>query len=83
MVQRLSAQLHLSIENRVPVNKNHTDMVKFASPVDPTYLSVVTHMKECIGAWYMRQGNTIEADIIKLDFPLIWRDFNSRLIISK
>jgi len=50
MVQRLSAQLHLSIENRVPVNKNHTDMVKFASPVDPTYLSVVTHMKECIGA---------------------------------
>jgi len=49
MVQRLSAQLHLSFEHRVPVNKNHTDMVKFASQVDPTYMSIVTHMNDCLG----------------------------------
>jgi len=53
MVQRLSAQLHLVFEHRVPVNKNHTDMVKFASPVDPTYLSIVYHMKDCVGALFI------------------------------
>jgi hypothetical protein len=49
MVKEFSAQLYLSFEYRIPINKNHTDMVKFASPVDSEYLSVVAHMKEFIG----------------------------------
>lgn len=51
MVPRLSAQLHLLFERRIPVNKNHTEMVKFASPVDPTYQSVVTHLNEYISMY--------------------------------
>jgi hypothetical protein len=50
MVQRFSAQLYLQFEERVPVDKNHTDIVKFASPADTAYQTVVKHMKDCIGA---------------------------------
>jgi len=49
MVQRFSAQLYLPDGFQIPVNKNHTDMVKFDSPVDPTYKTVVKHLKECLG----------------------------------
>ncbi|KAF8535735.1 hypothetical protein BDD12DRAFT_326423 [Trichophaea hybrida] len=48
MVQRFSAQLFIPSERRIPVRKNHTDMVKFAAPVDATYRTVVRHMKDCI-----------------------------------
>jgi len=49
MVQRFSAQLYLPDGFQIPVNKNHTDMVKFDSPVDPTYKTVVKHLKGCLG----------------------------------
>jgi len=49
MVKEFSAQLHLQFGPRIPVNKNHTDIVKFDSPVDSTYQKVVKHMNECIG----------------------------------
>lgn len=49
MVERFSAQLYLPSEHRIPVSKNHSDIVKFASRVDVTYQTVVKHMKECIG----------------------------------
>jgi hypothetical protein len=49
MVQRLSAQIHVPFEHRVAVNNNHTDMVKFAAQIDPTYQTAVTHLRECIG----------------------------------
>jgi len=48
MVQRFSAQLYLPSEHRIPVGKNHTDIVKFASQVDTTYQTVVNYMKDCI-----------------------------------
>ncbi|KAF8539938.1 hypothetical protein BDD12DRAFT_980660 [Trichophaea hybrida] len=48
MVQRFSAQLFIPSEHRIAVRKNHTDMVKFATPVDVTYRTVVRHMKRCI-----------------------------------
>jgi hypothetical protein len=49
MVQRFSAQLHLLGGSQIPVNENHSDMVKFNSPVDPTYKTVVKHLKGCLG----------------------------------
>jgi len=49
MVQASSAQLFLPPEHRLPVHKNHTEMVKFDSEVDATYQSVVYHMNVCIG----------------------------------
>jgi hypothetical protein len=49
MVKRLSAELYLPDECRVPVQENHTNMVKFASEVDKTFQTVVKHLRECIG----------------------------------
>jgi hypothetical protein len=48
MVKRFSAQLSLPIEERVPVEANHTNMVKFASAQDPTYRTVVRYLKEWV-----------------------------------
>jgi hypothetical protein len=45
MVRRVSAQLHLPNEYRIPVPCNHTDMVKFLAPSDGTYRSVASHME--------------------------------------
>jgi len=47
MVQRFSAQLYLPFEHRIPVEKNHIDIVKFDSEVDPTYQTVVRHIQVC------------------------------------
>ena len=49
MVRPLSAQLYLPSEQRIPVKKNHSDIVKFATRVDVTYQTVVKHLRECIG----------------------------------
>ncbi|KAF8538039.1 hypothetical protein BDD12DRAFT_929483, partial [Trichophaea hybrida] len=48
MVKRFSSQLFLPSELRVPVNKTHTEMVKFDSAVDPTFLTVVDQINNCI-----------------------------------
>jgi hypothetical protein len=48
MVQRFYAQMYLQFEYRIPVSKNHIDIVKFATRVDTTYLTVLNHIKECI-----------------------------------
>ncbi|KAF8253337.1 hypothetical protein K440DRAFT_534211, partial [Wilcoxina mikolae CBS 423.85] len=48
MVDSFSALLYLPNEYRIPVGQNHTDMVKFMSPTDETYRTVVTHMKETL-----------------------------------
>jgi hypothetical protein len=48
MVKKNSAQLFWPSEHRVPVGRNHTDMVKFCSSEDATYQTVVTHMTECV-----------------------------------
>lgn len=48
MVKKISAQLHLPNESRIPVPRNHSDMVKFLSPSDLVYMTVVRHLKECI-----------------------------------
>ncbi|KAF8544651.1 hypothetical protein BDD12DRAFT_906355 [Trichophaea hybrida] len=45
MVNRFSAQLYIPTEQRVPVEENHTNMVKFASAEDRTYRTVVRYMK--------------------------------------
>ena len=46
MVNRFSAQLYIPTEERVPVEENHTNMVKFASAEDRTYRTVVRHLKK-------------------------------------
>jgi hypothetical protein len=48
MVKRFSAQLYIPTEHRVPVHKDHTNMVKFASATDPTYQTVVRHLHEWV-----------------------------------
>jgi hypothetical protein len=48
MVKPFSAQLYISHEQRVPVDVNHTNMVKFASADDPTYRTVVRYLKEWV-----------------------------------
>jgi len=45
MVKKVSAQLYLPNEYRIPVPCNHTDMVKFLAPSDRTYCSVASHLK--------------------------------------
>jgi len=51
MVKRLSAQLYIPTEQRVPVEQTHTNMVKFASAEDPTYLTVVRYLKGWIDSY--------------------------------
>jgi hypothetical protein len=43
-----AAQLFLPNEHRIPVSRNHLDMVKFALKVDEPYQTVVTHMGGCV-----------------------------------
>jgi hypothetical protein len=45
MVKRFSALLYIPNEQRVPVEKNHLNIVKFASAQDPTYRTVVGYLK--------------------------------------
>jgi len=49
VVERLSAQLYLPRESRHPVNSNHVDLVKFSSPRDGSFQSVVTILGGVIG----------------------------------
>jgi len=44
MVNRFSSQLYIPNEQRVPVDENHTNMVKFASAENPTYRTVVRYL---------------------------------------
>ncbi|KAF8533477.1 hypothetical protein BDD12DRAFT_760777 [Trichophaea hybrida] len=48
MVKRVSAQLYIPTEQRVPVEANHTNIVKFASAEDRTYQTVVRYLKEWV-----------------------------------
>jgi hypothetical protein len=48
VVKNNSAQLFWPFEHRVPVERNHADMVKFSSSGDTTYRKVVTRMTECV-----------------------------------
>ncbi|KAF8543181.1 hypothetical protein BDD12DRAFT_874965 [Trichophaea hybrida] len=45
MVSRFSAQLFVPTERRVPVEENHSNMVKFASAEDRTYRTVLRYVK--------------------------------------
>ncbi|KAF8533302.1 hypothetical protein BDD12DRAFT_984533 [Trichophaea hybrida] len=48
MVKRFSAQLYIPTEERIPVAKNHTNMVKFASAEDETYQTVARYLTEWV-----------------------------------
>jgi hypothetical protein len=64
MVKNFSALLCLKQESRYPIDEDHTNMVKFAGPVDKNYESVVRHIKECMEnysnarcKWHPRSGD--------------------------
>jgi hypothetical protein len=44
MVKRFSAQLYIPTEERIPVARNHINMVKFASAEDETYQTVARYL---------------------------------------
>jgi hypothetical protein len=48
IVNRNTAQLFLPNERRIPVVRNHLEMVTFALKVDQTYQTVITHMGRCV-----------------------------------
>ncbi|KAF8251998.1 hypothetical protein K440DRAFT_595037 [Wilcoxina mikolae CBS 423.85] len=48
MVKKVSAQLYLPGEYRLPVERNHTELAKFPTRGDSTYLTVVNHMRQCL-----------------------------------
>ena len=48
MVKKVSAQLYMPGEHRIPVERNHTELVKFPTRVDSTYQTVVFYMKQCL-----------------------------------
>jgi hypothetical protein len=56
MVKRFSAQLYIPIEERVPVEENHTNMVKFASEEDRTYQTVLRYLKEWVDSIHEPNG---------------------------
>lgn len=49
MVHRLSSQLYLPNEIRIPIISNHTDMVKFDSPEEETFHTIVARLGDCLG----------------------------------
>ena len=49
MVQRLSAQLYLPKESRYPVHSSRSDLVKFNSPQNEAFQTVVTTMEKAFG----------------------------------
>jgi hypothetical protein len=48
MVKKVSAQLYIPGEYRLPVERNHTELVKFPTRGDSTYQSVVYYMRQCV-----------------------------------
>lgn len=48
MVNKISAQLHLRNETRIPVRGNHTQLVKFSMKSDPAYQVFLKHIRDCL-----------------------------------
>jgi hypothetical protein len=48
MVKKVSAQLFLQNEVRIPVNRDHADMTKFKTKEDPDYFTVLKYIRECL-----------------------------------
>ena len=66
MVKNNSAQLCWPSEHRVPVDRNHTDMVKFCSSEDATYRTVVTHMAGYVNNLATSRGMRQMAPILEI-----------------
>lgn len=44
MVRKVSSQLYLPNECRIPISRNHSDMVKFLAPSDAAYRTVSSNI---------------------------------------
>jgi hypothetical protein len=68
MVKKVSAQLYLPNEYRIPVPCTHTDMVKFLAPSDRTYCNVASHIET-------------EVEHILIERSMYFNEFPSIIII--
>lgn len=48
MVNKVSTQLYLSNEIRIPVRGNHIQLVKFSTKSDPSYQVLLGHLRNCM-----------------------------------
>ncbi|KAF8531694.1 hypothetical protein BDD12DRAFT_914648, partial [Trichophaea hybrida] len=60
MVKRFSAQLYIPTEQRIPVEENHTNMVKFASAEDRTYRTVIRYLQGWVDGIIDSYANAIK-----------------------
>lgn len=51
MVQKTSAQCSMPGEVPIPIDSNHSDMVKFSSPEERAFRSVIKYMESLVGAY--------------------------------
>jgi len=72
LVKRVSSQLNLPSEHRIPVPYNHTDMVKFLAPSDLIYRSVATHIKNYIESLLDRQNERQDQSLEPEEPPNRW-----------
>jgi len=63
MAKSNRAQLFWPSEHRIPVQRNHTDMVIFNSGEDATYRTVVTHMTECVNNLATFHANKLKQEL--------------------
>ncbi|KAF8535670.1 hypothetical protein BDD12DRAFT_983186 [Trichophaea hybrida] len=57
MVQQISALLYLPNEERIPVQQNHSNMVKFVSRHDPTYKTLIRCLRGCVNELFEHRAN--------------------------
>jgi hypothetical protein len=57
MVKPFSAQLYVPNEQRIPVVKDHTNMVKFAAEDDTTYQTAVRYLTQWVDALDQASGS--------------------------
>ncbi|CCX34371.1 Similar to hypothetical protein SMAC_12619 [Sordaria macrospora k-hell]; acc. no. XP_003347397 [Pyronema omphalodes CBS 100304] len=65
-VQRSSAQLFSPNEVRLPIYKNHTEMVKFDSAVDDNFVSVVNIMTKYISGASPEWGELVDCMLLDI-----------------
>jgi len=91
MVKKNSAQLFWPSEHRVPVGRNHTDMVRFCSSEDATYRTVVTHMNECVNNLATSHANKLanlslskdQSDCLKSLNPFDCETYRDNLFLKR
>jgi hypothetical protein len=56
MVKKVSAQLYLPNEQRIPVHYNHTDMAKLPTQSDTTYRLIANRLQKSVAKILKERG---------------------------